>query len=129
MAAGRRGSRRRQSRRRWRRRRCIVRESFPRGKLRPGFTSPRARCTSISGIAGWPLAPIAAGAMPGERLMARKSLPAEALLDLRRRLSAFPPRSAARRAVMQETAALYGVTEWTLYRALREHVRPKALRR
>jgi len=30
---------------------------------------------------------------------------------------------------MQETAALYGVSETTLYRALREHNRPKSLRR
>jgi hypothetical protein len=30
---------------------------------------------------------------------------------------------------MQETATLYGITEWTLYRALRGQVRPKALRR
>jgi hypothetical protein len=49
------------------------------------------------------LAPIAAETMPGERVMARKSLPAEALLDLRRRLSAFPARSHARRAVMLNT--------------------------
>ena len=75
------------------------------------------------------MAPITAGMPPGDCVMVRKSFSAEALLDLRRRLSAFPPRSEARRAVMQETAALYGVTEWTLYRALREHVRPKALRR
>jgi hypothetical protein len=67
--------------------------------------------------------------MPGELVMARKSLPAEALLDLRRRLSAFPARSPARRAVMQETAALYGISEGALYRALHQQVRPKSLRR
>jgi hypothetical protein len=61
--------------------------------------------------------------------MTRKTLPAETLLDLRRRLAAFPPRSPSRRAAMKETAALYGLSEWTLYRALREQARPKALRR
>ena len=30
---------------------------------------------------------------------------------------------------MQETAALYGISEWTLYRALHQQMRPKALRR
>jgi hypothetical protein len=66
--------------------------------------------------------------MPGES-MPRKSLPAEALLDLRRRLSAFPARSPSRRVVMKETAALYGISEAALYRALHQHVRPKSLRR
>jgi len=61
--------------------------------------------------------------------MARKSLPAEALLDLKRRLSGFPPRSPSRRLVVKEVAALYGMSEWTLYRALRDQARPKALRR
>jgi hypothetical protein len=61
--------------------------------------------------------------------MAHKSIPAEALLDLRRRLSAFPARSQARRTVMQETATLYGISKATLYRALHQQIRPKALRR
>jgi hypothetical protein len=61
--------------------------------------------------------------------MARKGIPAEALLDLRRRLGTLPPRSAERRQIMQETAALYGVAEVTLYRMLREHARPRSLRR
>ena len=61
--------------------------------------------------------------------MPRKSLPAEALLDLRRRLSVFPPRSKARHTIMEETAALYGVSQATLYRSLREQARPKGLRR
>jgi hypothetical protein len=59
----------------------------------------------------------------------RKQLPAEALLDLRRRLADLTPRSAERRALMQETAALYGISESSLYRALRERGRPKALQR
>jgi hypothetical protein len=61
--------------------------------------------------------------------MARKGIPAEALLDLRRRLATLLSRSAERRQIMQETAALYGVAEVTLYRALREHARPRSLRR
>ncbi|WP_036254333.1 IS481 family transposase [Methylobacter sp. BBA5.1] len=53
----------------------------------------------------------------------------EALISLRHRLSVFPARSKERRAIMQETAKLYGVSETTLYRALNDHNRPKPLRR
>jgi hypothetical protein len=56
-----------------------------------------------------------------------KQIPAEALLDLRRRLETFPPRSPERRLLMQATAHLYGVAEVTLYRALRFQARPRAL--
>jgi hypothetical protein len=56
-------------------------------------------------------------------------MPAEALVELRRRLQSFPPRSAQRRSLMQEFGDLYGVSESTVYRALRTHARPKALRR
>jgi len=59
----------------------------------------------------------------------RKNLPAEAIVDLRRRLAGLAPRSAERRSLMRETAALYGVSESSLYRALRERARPKALHR
>jgi hypothetical protein len=59
----------------------------------------------------------------------RKHLPAEALVDLRRRLSGLAPRSAERRALMRETASLYGLSESSLYRALRERARPQALHR
>ena len=59
----------------------------------------------------------------------RKNLPAEALVDLRRRLSGLAPRSAERRALMRETAGLYGVSESSVYRALRERARPKTLHR
>jgi hypothetical protein len=61
--------------------------------------------------------------------MSRKAIPSDALLDLRRRLAPFPPRSAERRQIMQDTATLYGVSETTLYRALRERARPRALHR
>src|SRR5262249_57634860 len=59
----------------------------------------------------------------------RKEIAAEALVDLRRRLQVIPARSPERRRVMQETATLYGVSEATLYRALRERMRPRALHR
>lgn len=61
--------------------------------------------------------------------MKRKEIAGEALVDLRRRLHPLPPKSAERRHVMRETAALYGVSEATLYRALRERGRPRALQR
>jgi hypothetical protein len=61
--------------------------------------------------------------------MTRKQISGEALIDLHRRLRVFPPRSHDRRFVMQEAAKLYGVSEQTLYRALRERTRPKLVRR
>jgi hypothetical protein len=51
--------------------------------------------------------------------MPLKAVPAEALLDLKRRLGTLAPRSTERRRLVQETAALYGVSESTLYRRLR----------
>jgi hypothetical protein len=59
----------------------------------------------------------------------QKHLLPEALVDLRRRLSTLAPRSPERRQVLRETAHLYGVSEDTVYRALRERFRPRALRR
>jgi hypothetical protein len=53
----------------------------------------------------------------------------EALINLRRRLDALPPRHPDRAAMLAPTAALYGVSRATLYRALRLHLRPKAARR
>jgi hypothetical protein len=61
--------------------------------------------------------------------MPRKTIPAEALIDLRRRLSTLAPRSPERRHLMRETAGLYGVSEPTLYRLLQRQARPHALRR
>jgi hypothetical protein len=51
--------------------------------------------------------------------MPLKAVPAEALLDLRRRLASVAPRSGERRRLVQEAASLYGVSESTLYRRLR----------
>src|SRR5271166_6850369 len=61
--------------------------------------------------------------------MPKKQLVAEVLIDLHRRLSTLPTRSHERRMIMQETANLYGVSEQTLYRALAQRARPRALRR
>ena len=61
--------------------------------------------------------------------MNAKRIPLEAIISLLNRLKIFSPRSSDRRAIMQETAALYGISEATLYRILREHHRPKGLRR
>lgn len=61
--------------------------------------------------------------------MSRSQLPKEAVLDLRRRLNQLPPRSTERRALIQEVARLYGVSEDTLYRALRERIELGGLRR
>jgi hypothetical protein len=61
--------------------------------------------------------------------MPRKAIPAEALIDLRRRLSPLPPRAPERRRLIQETAALYGVSEPTLYRAIQQHGQPRAVNR
>jgi hypothetical protein len=61
--------------------------------------------------------------------MARHAISTEILIDLRRRLSSLPPRSPARRQIMQETAALFGVSEATLYRALQHQGKPRALQR
>jgi predicted DNA-binding transcriptional regulator AlpA len=61
--------------------------------------------------------------------MARKAIPSEALLDLRRRLSSLPPRAPQRRRLMQEIATLYGVSEPTLYRAVQQQGKPRAVHR
>ena len=65
----------------------------------------------------------------GNKVMPRKAIPAEALVDLRRRLSQLPSRAPERRRIMQETAALYGVSEATLYRAIQHHGKPRSVNR
>ncbi|WP_448956670.1 IS481 family transposase [Labrys neptuniae] len=54
---------------------------------------------------------------------------AEALVNLRRRLDALPPRHPDRVELLQSSAELYGVSRATLYRMLRQHLRPRAIRR
>ena len=61
--------------------------------------------------------------------MPRKTIPAESLVDLRRRLNLLPPRAPERRRIMQETATLYGVSEQTLYRAVQQYSRPRTVSR
>src|SRR5262245_44833631 len=50
-------------------------------------------------------------------------------MDLRRRLATLPPRSPERRRLMHETARLYGISEQTLYRVLRQQGKPRAVTR
>ena len=61
--------------------------------------------------------------------MRAKPIAAEALMDLRRRLDTLAARSPERRRMIQETAALYGVSESSLYRALRAQAKPRAMQR
>jgi hypothetical protein len=61
--------------------------------------------------------------------MRRKSIPIETMIELRQRLERLPPRSSARRALIVETAELYGVSPETVYRSLRQHVLPQSVRR
>jgi transposase len=65
----------------------------------------------------------------GKSVMPRKAIPAEALIDLRRRLSPLSPRAPERRRLMQEMAAFYGVSESTVYRAMQQQSRPRSLNR
>ena len=58
-----------------------------------------------------------------------KRISIEVIVRLRNRLGNLPSRSHERRLIIQDTANLYDVSEATLYRALREYNRPKALRR
>ena len=59
----------------------------------------------------------------------RKRIPSEALLNLRRRLDAMPPRGVERQALIASIAGLYGVSRATVYRSLRQVRSPKAIRR
>ena len=61
--------------------------------------------------------------------MARKQIPAEALINLRQRLDMLPSRCPERSSLVEDTATLYGVSSATLYRLLRQHSGPKAINR
>lgn len=61
--------------------------------------------------------------------MGGRQIPVEAVIDLERRLSSLPARSAQRRVLIQQTAMLYNVSRDTLYRALRQRVRPHPAQR
>ena len=56
-------------------------------------------------------------------------IPAEALLDLRRRLDALSPRDPGRRVLVDGVAGLYDVSRATVYRSLAGQLCPKGLRR
>jgi len=57
------------------------------------------------------------------------ALPVEALLALRQRLDDWPPRAPERPVLIADTASLYGVSPATVYRALRDFHKPKAVGR
>ena len=76
------------------------------------------------------VAPPSIGLWPGPMAEGgRQAIPAEALINLRRRLDTLPPRNPERATLLQNAAALYGVSRATLYRQLQQHVRPKPIRR
>jgi hypothetical protein len=58
-----------------------------------------------------------------------KRPPGEALVDLRRRLSLLAPRDPGRTEIIARASEAYGISVWTMYRALRELSRPKSVRR
>ena len=59
----------------------------------------------------------------------RRQVPSEALVNLRRRLDGLPARHPDRKVILEAAASLYGISRATLYRALRQHLRPKSVRR
>lgn len=61
--------------------------------------------------------------------MPKKQIPIDAILDLRRRLDQLPPRSSDRRILVQEIAQLYGISEDTVYRTLRQRNLVRSVRR
>ncbi len=64
--------------------------------------------------------------------MARRGhrpVPPEALVALRRRLDTLPARHPDRTTIVEQAAALYGVSANTLYRQLRSLHRPQPIRR
>ena len=61
--------------------------------------------------------------------MRRRGIPTETLMELRNSLDRLPPRSKERRILVEETAELYGVSTVTIYRALKEYITPKSIRR
>ena len=61
--------------------------------------------------------------------MSHRKIPPEAIVQLRQRLASLPDHSSERRALIQETANFYGVSEHTIYRLLRERGQVKSARR
>ena len=61
--------------------------------------------------------------------MPARSLPADAIEALRQRLHTVPPRRAERHQMIRETAATYGVSDTTVYRALQRRTALRAVHR
>ena len=61
--------------------------------------------------------------------MRKKSIPTEALIDLQQRLGQLPSRSSERRQIIREVAHLYGVSEHTVYRNLRQRNQLHSIKR
>jgi hypothetical protein len=56
-------------------------------------------------------------------------VPLEAVIELKKRLETLPSRCTQRRILIQQTASLYGISEQTMYRILKEHSGVKSSRR
>lgn len=56
-------------------------------------------------------------------------VPIDAVIELKKRLETLPSRCTERRLLIQETASLYGISEQTMYRILKEHSGIKSSRR
>jgi len=61
--------------------------------------------------------------------MSPKSIAYEVLIDLHRRIDALPARDHVRREIIRHASELYGVSESTLYRQLRQVTKPKLVQR
>lgn len=59
----------------------------------------------------------------------RKQIPSDSLLHLRQRLDRLPRKSPERTAQVQASAELYGVSASTVYRALKDFLKPRAAHR
>ncbi|MCL1485940.1 MAG: helix-turn-helix domain-containing protein [Marinobacter sp.] len=59
----------------------------------------------------------------------RKLIPSDSLLHLRQRLDRLPRKSRERTAQVQASAELYGVSASTVYRALKDFLKPRAAHR
>lgn len=59
----------------------------------------------------------------------RKLIPSDSLLHLRQRLDRLPRKSPERTAQVQATAELYGLSASTVYRALKDFLKPRAAHR
>lgn len=61
--------------------------------------------------------------------MRKTTIPLETIIELRNLLERWPKRSSERRALIKDTAELYGVSTETVYRNLRHYTHPRSVRR